>query len=461
MRDAGGLVPASWDDALDTVERLLRAAAGHVVTALSGSETIEQAYALGRLLRAGAGAHTAVLPESTSAALDAFHAPLATIGAAEIVVVVGDEKVVDRAPVVDLWLKQAQRGGAEIVTVGASGSVPAAPGEAAAALAELVRPGHELGDRLRASERAVLIWSGAHGGGGARLAEAAHELGFEGKPGCAAFNLPATPNGRAVAQAWAAAAHEDETDPGHIRLLIVSGDEAAASASVRSLAERADAVVVVAMFHELTVGWADVVLPATAMLERDGTLMNLEGRLQRLRRAVAPPVPDELAWIAKLAERFDVELSPHASTLFDEVAQHIFEGVDLSTIGERAPLPARAPWIAPEPAVEPREAGTAAAEDGEHLLGELRLLRYRPLFSGPQVERVGELQFQRPAPEAALSAHDAERRGVGTGDRVTLRSNGTSVELRARVDRRLVSGVVRVAEEHAADLHQLVEVVKA
>jgi NADH-quinone oxidoreductase subunit G len=461
VRDAGGLAPASWDDALDAVERLLRAAAGHVVTALSGSETIEQAYALGRLLRAGAGAHTAVLPESTSAALDAFHAPLATIGAAEIVVVVGDEKVVDRAPVVDLWLKQAQRGGAEVVTVGASGSVPVAPGEGAAALAEIVRPGHELGDRLRASERAVLIWSGAHGGGGARLAEAAHELGFEGKPGCAAFNLPATPNGRAVAQAWAAAAHEDETDPGHIRLLIVSGDEAAASASVRSLAERADAVVVVAMFHELTVGWADVVLPATAMLERDGTLMNLEGRLQRLRRAVAPPVPDELAWIAKLAERFDVELSPHASILFDEVARHVFEGVDLSTIGEQAPLPARAPWIAPEPAVEPREAGLAAAEDGEHVLGELRLLRYRPVFSGPQVERVGELQFQRPEPEAALSAHDAERRGVGTGDTITLRSNGTSVELRARVDRRLVNGVVRVAEEHAADLHQLVEVVKA
>ena len=34
--------------------------------------------------------------------------------------------------------------------------------------------------------------------------------------------------------------------------------------------------------------------------------MNLEGRLQRLRRAVIPPCPDELAWIAKLAERFGV-----------------------------------------------------------------------------------------------------------------------------------------------------------
>jgi NADH-quinone oxidoreductase subunit G len=461
LRGDGGLEPASWDDALAAVERLLRSAEGHVVTALSGSETIEQAYALGRLLRAGAGADSAVLPESTSSSLDAFRAPLATIGAAELVVVVGDDAVVDRAAGVDLWLKQAARNGAEIVTIGAAGSVQAAPGEAAAALADLGRPGNELGDRLRASDRAVLVWSGAGGGGGARLAEVAHALGFAEKPGCAAFHLPATPNGRAVAQAWAAAADSDEADPGHIRLLVVSGDEAAASPAVRDLAERADAVVAIAMFHELAVGWADVVLPATAMLERDGTLMNLEGRVQRLRRAVLPPVPDELAWLASLAGRFGVEVSPHAAVLFEEIAQRMFEGIDLSELGERAPLPRRAPWVAPEGQPPAATVPATAAPGDEHVLGDLRLLRYRPLFSGPEVERVAELQFQRPAREAALSPEDAERRGIATGDSVTLRSNGTSVELRARVDRRLVTGVVRVADEHAADLHQAVEVVRA
>ena len=50
---------------------------------------------------------------------------------------------------------------------------------------------------------------------------------------------------------------------------------------------------------------------------------------------------------------------------------------------------------------------------------------------------------------------------ISTGDLVTLRSNGTSVELRARVDRRLVEGVARIAEEHAEDLHLEVEVVRA
>jgi anaerobic selenocysteine-containing dehydrogenase len=94
------------------------------------------------------------------------------------------------------------------------------------------------------------------------------------------------------------------------------------------------------------------------------------------------------------------------------------------------------------------------------VLGELRLLRYRPLFSGPQVERVAELQFQRPEPVVELSPADADRRAIANGDVVTLRSNGTSVELRASVARRLVEGVARVAEEHAGDLHQHVEVVK-
>jgi len=57
------------------------------------------------LLRRGLGAHSAVLDESTSAALDAFRAPLSTIGDAELVVIVGDDDVVDRAPAVDLWLR--------------------------------------------------------------------------------------------------------------------------------------------------------------------------------------------------------------------------------------------------------------------------------------------------------------------------------------------------------------------
>ena len=129
-------------------------------------------------------------------------------------------------------------------------------------------------------------------------------------------------------------------------------------------------------------------------------------------------------------------------------------------VGERAPLPDRSPYEAPPPApVAP--VPPAPAPPGEHFLGTLKLQRYRPLFAGPAVERVPELAFQRPEPVIELAADDAERRQIANGDTVNVRSNGTSVELRARVSRALAAGTARIAEEYAADLHREVEVVKA
>src|SRR5205807_7916677 len=106
----------AWHDALDEAERRLRTAGPSIVTALSGSETVEQAYGLAKLLRQGLGAHAAVLPESIPDALDSFRAPLSAIRDAPIVVVLCDEPVVERAPVVDLWIKAARRRGARVLT---------------------------------------------------------------------------------------------------------------------------------------------------------------------------------------------------------------------------------------------------------------------------------------------------------------------------------------------------------
>jgi anaerobic selenocysteine-containing dehydrogenase len=175
---------------------------------------------------------------------------------------------------------------------------------------------------------------------------------------------------------------------------------------------------------------------------------------------VIPPVPDELAWLAKLAERFGVELSPHASVVFAELSELIWGGVSFGEVGERAPLPGRVPYEAPEPApVAPIPPG--AEEPEEHFLGTLTLRRYRPLFSGPAVERVPELAFQRPGAVIELAAVDADRRQIASGDLVRVRSNGTSVELRAQVSRALAAGTARIAEEHAGELHLDVEVLKA
>ena len=452
-RGRKGLEEITWDDALDEAESLLREANGSIVTAFSGSETTELAYALGRLLRGGLDAHSAVLPEATSDALEAFRLPLSAIAQADLVVVLGDDPVVERAPVVDLWIKEARRHGAEVVVCSPTGTDKTAPGAGADLCRELAQGRSALARKLRASEHAVLVWSGPGGGGGARVAELAHELGFEDKPGCGAFHLPRASNPRGVALGWAVADDADETNPEPIELLIVSGDEAASNNDVRVLAEQANRVLVLTMFHELAAGWADLILPATAGLERDGTSMNLEGRVQRVRRAVLPPCPDELAWISKLAARFDVAVPAHAAGVFAELAAEAFRDLTLDELGAHAPLPARHGYVAPAPATTPEPADGAS--------GGLRLLRYTPLFSGPALERVPELGFQRPGRDVELSSADAESHGIADGDQVLVRSNGTSVELRARVNRRLVAGVVRVADEHAGELHPTVEVAKA
>jgi NADH-quinone oxidoreductase subunit G len=429
----------SWDAALDEAEALLRAAGTNIVTALSGSETVEQAYALGKLLREGLGAHCAVMPEDVSSALGAFRLPLSAIRDSELIVLLGDDPVVERAPIVDLWVKAARRAGAEVVE-----------NEIGAEDGGIGRVRTELGGRIRSSERTILIWSGPNGNGGATVASLATELGLADKPGSGAFHLPETANGRGVADAWAAAADGDEADPEPIELLIVSGDEAAANPDVRALAERAERVLAISMFRTPVRGWTDLVLPGTSYLERDGTYVNLEGRLQRLRRAVIPPCPDELAWIAKLAQRFGVEVSPYPPRVFTDLSERCYGGIDYSEIGERAALPERA---------EPSEPPAVPAAPSTNGTGKgLRLVSYRPLFSGPAIERIPELQFQRPGPEIELSPDDAQRLGIQPGTSVRVGSNGTSVELRARVNKKLAAGVARVAADHARDLGTHVEV---
>jgi NADH-quinone oxidoreductase subunit G len=420
-----GFEPVSWNDALDEAERLLRAAEGRVVVALSGSETVEQAYALAKLVRCGTSSHEAMLPEEVSDALDAYRLPLSAIGNAQVVVVLGDVAVPERAPIVDLWIRAARRKGAKVL--------------------------YELDEKaVRGAERAVLIWSGPGGRGGFTVAGHAERLGLSGKPGCGAFYLPATPNGRGIADAWAAASDEEPREQDSIGLLIVSGDEAAENPNVRRLAERADAVLVVSMFHGLAAGWADLVLPGTSYLERDGTYVNLEGRLQRLRRAASPPGPDELAWISQLAARFGVELAPYASLVFAEVSERCYGGLSFGEVGERAPLRgyAEAPAHVEAPPMPEPEAPSKG----------LRLVCYKPLFSGPAVERVPELQFQRPQAEIELSEPDAKSRKLSTGDVASVTSNGTSVTLRVRVSKSLRAGVARVATEHAGGLLGTVEV---
>jgi anaerobic selenocysteine-containing dehydrogenase len=351
-------------------------------------------------MRVGLGANEAVLPEEVPDGFDAYRAPLSSLRDAKTIAVLCDEPVVERAPVVDLWLRSARRKGATITYGVPAGDVDA-----------LV------------TDRAGLRYGATN-----------------------VYYLPRTPNGRGVTDAWSAAGDGEPVDE-KPRLLVIFGDEAATDPAVRAMADEAEFVLGIGMFEDSFRGIADLVLPGVSYLERDGTTINLEGRLQRQRRAVVAPVPDVTMWIAKLAERFEVEVSPHVSVLFDELSAKCFGGISFSDVGERASLPPRAEQQAEEVSDTP-------VSDTQGL----RLVAYRPLFSGAAVERTSELEFQKPDAEIQLSRDDAKARGIKNGQTVSVSSNGTSIELRARIAKDVQDGVVRVARDHAGDLHASVEV---
>ena len=219
----------------------------------------------------------------------------------------------------DLWLRAARRGGAEVITLNPAGSVALRPGSAAWAAAELQAEspaeelrGREGQPRRGRARRDRLV------GGRSRRAEPTRSLWR--RPSAARRPSTSSRARRTGAASRRPGATPGTVPEGEIGALIVSGDEAAGNPAVRDLAERARFVLTTAMFESEGTLWSHLVVPGTSYLERDGTTVNLEGRPQRQRRAVAPPSEDELAFFASLAGRFGVEVDPWPGMLPDDHA---------------------------------------------------------------------------------------------------------------------------------------------
>lgn len=127
-----------------------------------------------------------------------------------------------------------------------------------------------------------------------------------------------------------------DADTEKIRAMYVIGEETAFSDShtndVHSGFEKLEFLVVQDMFLSRTAQFADVVLPACASIERDGSFVNTERRIQRFHE-VMPPLGDSRPdWqiLTELAKRMGHDWGyEHPSEIMDEVAgiADIFKGV--------------------------------------------------------------------------------------------------------------------------------------
>ena len=396
-----GFEPVSLEEAVDAAERGLREADGSVVVAFSGAETVEQATAIARLVQEGLGSRTAhpsrdVPPGARRASGrrsrrsgDAERLPRRRRRPRR-------RARADRRPLAPRRPPRRRRGRHD-----PPGRIRAGPARAApppSARRSRVRPTLR---RSSAPRRAASSTPSAWRSSGRRTIRPAARTSPRSRKALGRESLACTScRARRTAEASPrpGASRRGDRPTGEIGALIVSGDEAASDPRVRELAERARFVLTTAMFMtELTV-WSHLVVPGTSYLERDGTTVNLEGRPQRQRRAVAPPAEDdELVFFARLAGRFGVEVDPWPGRLPDE----------------HAPLAARRSRAAPRCTTPGRSAPPKRAGRG------LELVRYRAALQRPgRRARAAARSSSAPLAEVELSAADATRaRASPTGTR--------------------------------------------
>jgi NADH-quinone oxidoreductase subunit G len=352
----------------------------------------------------------------------------------------------------------------------------------------------ELADFLSGAGEDLVIVYGERaltGQGAGALLNVATRLGLRGRAGAGLLELPSSANGRGLREAGFAPGwgpgYQPLAEGGRDAPGIAAGLADGSLSTVwlhhtdpvrafpdRALWERAlgAAQVVIAVDSVLTDTvreHADVVFPAEAYAEKEGTVVHPDGRLQRLRPAIgrpggrgrdlAHPPGVRPLWqvIADVAAGCEVDLGvlsgPMASAqLFEAVP--FYRGLTLDEIGGRGvrwPVTdAAREWGAPgwEPAPLTIPEAAAAADR------RLRLGTFRSLWASKEVDVSPSLRFLRPRQVVELSPADAEALGIREGDRVEVGSNGTRVEGAVKLRAAIPGGSVFLAEgthEHPAN----------
>jgi NADH-quinone oxidoreductase subunit G len=413
----------------------------------------------------------------------------------------------DDSPILDLRIRKGvRRNGVKLVIASARPTAleanatlsvryaPRADGEFVAALERALGGAQDVGADIAGlaallrdgGEDVVIIFSERIGTAAAgALARIAGRLGVADRAGAGLLELPAGSNGRGLREAGAV----PDAGPGYASLDLPgrgAAEMAAAAAAGditalhlfesdpirdqpnRGLWERAlhSAALVVAHASVLTDGLrehATVIFPAESHAEKEGTVVHPDGRLQRLRIAIAHPGEVRSGWavLAEIARRCGLDTGVQfAGDAFEQLvaAVPVYEGLTLEEIGGRG---VRWPERPQAQAMAPAAGSTVPAAGGPagraptpvapspavvSANGHLALGTYRPIWASAECEVSPALKFLIPAQQVELSPADAQRLQIADGEDVVIAQNGTRLNAKAVVRSAVPAGSAFLAD---------------
>jgi len=468
--EEGVLVPASWPEALAAAAEGLARARGRAGVLVGGRMTVEDAYAYSKFARVALGTNDIdfrARPHSAEEAEFLAHAiagkgievSYADLEKAPAVLLAGFEPE-EESPIVFLRLRKAwQKKGLKVFSIApyATGGlakmggtlIPVVPGGEAEAIGELIsgelavaaealrQPGAVIlvGERLAGARGALSAILRLADATGARLAWVPRRAGERGALEAGALpnllpigrpvddetartevarvwnvaSLPAAP-GRDTSGILAGVVNEE------LDALVVGGvdpyDLPDPNAALAAL-ENTPFIVSLELRASAVTDRADVVLPVAAVVEKDGTFVDWEGRGRSFDAALPKSGRlSDLRVIAALADHMDVHLGlPDAAAARAELASL---GAWRGTRGAAPSAVAAAP-AAPQ-------AGEAVLASWHLLLDHGRMQDGEPYLAGTARES-----------RALVSAATAAEIGVADGDKITVSSGLGAVTLPVRV----------------------------
>ncbi|WP_282093090.1 formate dehydrogenase subunit alpha [Epibacterium ulvae] len=261
----------------------------------------------------------------------------------------------------------------------------------------------------------------------------------------------------------------DQVYAGNIRGMYIQGENPAMSDPdvdhARAAFAKLDLLIVQDIFLTETANYADIILPASALYEKNGTVSNTNRQVQRVRPAVPPPGEAREDWsiTTELADRMGLDWGYRdVSEVFDEMKLNMksldnitwerlkTESVTYPSLSENDPGQAivfgdgfpRAEGRArftPAAVIPPDEAPDA---DYPMIMTTGRQLEH--WHTGAMTRRSRVLDAVEPEANCSLHPRTLKLMGVEPGEMVRLSTRRGSIEIMARADRAIAEDMVFV-----------------